>query len=125
MIPVLNDVLRSHACVRSLVVVLGLLQAGCIVTTHSAFGQFVRGRAEPRELEALVDDVRAPGATTVFVEPLVSGEVAETVAREADVMVAMRDPIEGLSEERLQAGEDYLSLMRTNLTAVREALGCR
>ena len=111
-----------------------------IVTTHAAFGQLARryglgelslaGRTpeaepSPRELEQLIDSVRASGATTVFAEPLVSDEVAETVAREAGVMVATLDPIEGLSEERLEAGEDYVSVMRSNLAALRKALGCR
>ena len=67
----------------------------------------------------------ASGATTVFAEPLVSDEIAETVAREAGSRVATLDPLEGLSEERLEAGEDYLSVMRSNLAALREALGCR
>jgi zinc transport system substrate-binding protein len=111
-----------------------------IVTTHASFAQLARrygltqvslaGRSpeaepSPRELEELVEAVRDSGATTVFAEPLVSGEVAETVAREAGVTVATLDPIEGLSQERLDAGEDYLSVMRANLTALREALGCR
>ena len=110
------------------------------MTTHSAFGQLARrygltelslaGRSPesepgPRELETLIDDVRASGATTVFAEPLVSDGLAQTVAREADVEVATLDPIEGLSEERLAAGEDYLSVMRSNLVVLRKALGCR
>ena len=110
-----------------------------IVTTHAAFGQLaarygltqlsLAGRSPeaepaPRELETLIDDVRASGATTVFAEPLVSDGLAQTVAREADVEVATLDPIEGLSEERLAAGEDYLSVMRSNLVAIRQALGC-
>ena len=111
-----------------------------IVTTHRAFGHLARrygltelslsGRSPesepgPRELEALIDDVRASGATTVFAEPLLSDNLAQTVAREPDVEVATLDPIESLSEERLAAGEDYLSVMRSNLVALREALGCR
>ncbi|MGH3127783.1 MAG: metal ABC transporter substrate-binding protein [Gaiellaceae bacterium] len=111
-----------------------------IVTTHAAFGHLARrygltelslaGRSpeaepSPRDLEELVEDVRASGATTVFAEPLVSDEIAETVAREAGVAVATLDPVEGLSDERLEAGEDYLSVMRSNLAALRRALGCR
>jgi zinc transport system substrate-binding protein len=111
-----------------------------LVTTHAAFGQLSRrygltdlslaGRSPesepgPRELEDLVEKVRTSGATTIFAEPLVSDGLAQTVAREADVEVATLDPIEGLSEERLEAGEDYLSVMRSNLTALRQALGCR
>jgi zinc transport system substrate-binding protein len=111
-----------------------------IVTTHAAFGHLAdrygltqvslaaaspESEPGPRELEGLVDDVRASGATTVFTEPLASDRVARTVAREAGVRVAQLDPIEGLSEGRLGAGEDYLSVMRANLAAIREALGCR
>jgi zinc transport system substrate-binding protein len=111
-----------------------------IVTSHAAFGQLAQrygltqlslaGRSPesepgPRELEELIDEVRASGATTVFAEPLVSRRVVDTIAREAHVEVAMLDPIEGLSQERLAAGENYLTVMRTNLATLRKALGCR
>jgi len=111
-----------------------------LVTTHAAFGLLaarygltqlaLAGRAPeaepgPRTLERLVAAVRSSGATTVFAEPLVSRRLAETVAREAGVAVATLDPLEGLSDERLAAGENYLSVMRSNLAALREALGCR
>jgi zinc transport system substrate-binding protein len=110
------------------------------VTTHAAFGPLatrygltelpLAGRSpeaepSPKELERLIDDVRDSGATTVFTEPLVSDRLAETVAREAGAEVAVLDPVEGLSQERLEAGEDYLSVLRSNLEVLREALGCR
>ena len=111
-----------------------------LVTTHASFGALaarygltqlsIAGRSpeaepSPKDLERIVEDVRASGATTVFTEPLVSSQLAETVAREAGVDVATLDPIEGLSEERLAAGEDYISVMQANLETLREALGCR
>jgi zinc transport system substrate-binding protein len=111
-----------------------------LVTTHAAFGHLAErygleqlaltgtspeAEPSPRELETLADRVRAAGATTVFAEPLVSDRVAQTIAREVGADVAVLDPIEGLSEERLDAGEDYLSVMRDNLAALRDALGCR
>ena len=34
-------------------------------------------------------------------------------------------PVEGPSDEQLAAGEDYLSIMRTNLETLRDGLGCR
>lgn len=111
-----------------------------IVTTHAAFGPLAEryrltelplaGRSPeaepgPKELERLIEAVRDSGATTVFAEPLVSARLAETVAREADVDVALLDPVEGLSQVRLDAGEDYLTVMRTNLATLRKALACR
>ncbi len=111
-----------------------------LVTSHAAFGRLAdrygleqlslsgaspEAEPGPRELERLIHEVRASGATTVFAEPLVSDRVAETVAREAGIEVAVLDPLEGLSEDRLAAGEDYLSVMRQNLAALEKALGCR
>jgi zinc transport system substrate-binding protein len=120
----------------------GLLRCArtALVTSHAAFGHLAarygltqlsltasspEAEPSPRELERLIDDVRASGATTVFAEPLVSDRVAETVARESGAKLAVLDPLEGLSEERLAAGEDYLSVMRENLAVLREALECR
>ena len=69
--------------------------------------------------------MRSIGATTVFFETLVSPRLAETVAREVGATTAVLDPLEGLTEEEIEAGEDYFSVMRENLAALREALGCR
>jgi zinc transport system substrate-binding protein len=108
----------THAAFRELAARYGLTQI-------SLAGSSPEAEPSPRELEDLVDEVRASGATTVFTEPLVSSEVAETVAREAGAAVATLDPIEGLSKERIAAGEDYASVMRSNLAALRKGLGCR
>jgi len=110
-----------------------------IVTSHAAFAYLARyglkqvaitglspeSEPTPRDLEHVVNRVRATGATTVFVEPLVSARLAETVAREVGAKTAVLNPLEGLSEEEIAAGEDYFSVMRENLAALREALGCR
>jgi len=80
--------------------------------------------AAPRDLERIAQLVRDRGITTVFVEPLASPEEAETIARETGAEVAVLDPLEGLTEEQLAAGEDYFSVMLANLEALRAALGC-
>jgi zinc transport system substrate-binding protein len=111
-----------------------------IVTSHAAFGYLaeryglqqvaITGIAPeveptPRELESVVHQVRAAGATTVFFETLVSPRLAETVAREVGAETAVLDPLEGLTEQEIAAGEDYFSVMRENLAALRKGLGCR
>jgi zinc transport system substrate-binding protein len=110
-----------------------------IVTSHAAFAYLadrygleqlplvgLTPEAEPaaKDLERLVEDVREAGATTVFFEPLVPARLAETVAREAGVSTAVLDPLEGLTSEQRERGEDYFSVMRENLAALRAALGC-
>jgi zinc transport system substrate-binding protein len=61
----------------------------------------------------------------VFFETLVSPRLAETVARETGASTAVLNPLEGLTEEQVDSGEEYLSVMRANLAALRKALGCR
>ena len=111
-----------------------------IVTSHAAFHYLadryeleqigltgVSPEAEPtaRDLEAIVDEVESTGATTIFFETLVSPRLAETVARETGAKTAVLNPLEGLSRDEVDQGEDYFSVMRENLGALRKALGCR
>ena len=72
-----------------------------------------------------MDAVRETGATTVFVEPLVSSRVVEAVAREAGVKTAILNPIEGLTESEQARGADYFSLMRVNLATLLGYSSCR
>ena len=110
-----------------------------IVTGHEAFGYLARrynlelvaiaglspdAEPDPRRLAELTDLVRQRGVTTIFTEELVSPKVAETLAREAGVTTAVLHTIEGLESEG-EPGADYFSLMRDNLAALRQALGCR
>jgi zinc transport system substrate-binding protein len=111
-----------------------------LVTAHDAFGYLgeryglevipITGispetEPSPQDLEAVSDLVRERGVTTVFVEPLISPEIGETVAREAGAETAVLNPIEGLNEEELERGENYFTVMRANLEALQEGLGCR
>lgn len=111
-----------------------------LVTAHDAFGYLaerygleaiaITGVApetepSPRDLERVAQLVRERGVTTVFVEPLLAPDVGETLARETGAETAVLDPLEGLSEEALERGDDYFSVMRTNLAALREGLECR
>jgi zinc transport system substrate-binding protein len=48
--------------------------------------------------------------------------VAETVATETGANTAVLDPIEGLVQG---SSQDYLSIMRTNLSNVKKGQGCK
>lgn len=117
--------------------------SGCerdhLVTAHAAFGylanrfglvqEAIAGvspdqQPDPERLAELVDLVRREGVTTVFTEELVSPEVAETLAREAGVDTGVLNPLESLTPQEAEAGDDYLSVMRKNLRALQEGLGC-
>lgn len=111
-----------------------------IVTSHEAFGYLadryglhqvaisgISPEAEPtpRALQHVVDVVRRTGATTVFTEPLVSPRLADTVASETGASTAVLDPIEGLTPDEQDAGDDYFTLMRANLATLEKGLGCQ
>ena len=110
-----------------------------VVTTHDAFGYLAEryglevipiaglspeAEPSPQDLEAIANLVEERGVTTVYTEPLLAPEIGETVAREAGVQTAVLDPLEGLTEEQLDRGENYFTVMRANLDALREGLGC-
>jgi zinc transport system substrate-binding protein len=110
-----------------------------IVTSHEAFGYLAdaygltqvgilglspEAEPDPRRLAELKDLVQREGVTTIFAEELVSPKVAETLANETGVEVAVLNPIESLTDEEAQAGEDYVSVMRENLATLRKALDC-
>ena len=80
--------------------------------------------AEPsaRHLDELSDLIRTDHITTVFSERLASPQMAETLASDLGIKTAVLDPIEGLTSSNDH--DDYLSLERANLQALREAGGC-
>ncbi|HET6682285.1 MAG TPA: metal ABC transporter substrate-binding protein [Gaiella sp.] len=111
-----------------------------IVTSHAAFGYLAarygleqvalvglapEAEPSPATVAKLADTVRATGASTVFTEPLVAPELAETVAREAGAVTATLDPLEALTPGEEDSGADYFGVMRQNLAALQKALGCR
>lgn len=111
-----------------------------IVTSHAAFGYLARryglrqvaitgltpeAEPAPRQLSKVVRLVERTHATTVFFETLVSPRLADTVAREVGAKTAVLDPIEGLTRDEQDRGDDYFTVMRRNLAALRKALACR
>jgi zinc transport system substrate-binding protein len=112
-----------------------------IVTAHDAFGYLADRYAlaqepiagispdeepSPERLAELSDLAEDLGVTTIFTESLVSPEIAETLAREAGGLeTAVLNPLEGLTEEEIDADDDYISVMEANLEELRGALGCR
>lgn len=110
-----------------------------LVTNHAAFGYLAEryglilesisgispeAEPDPERLAELADLVEKEGVTTIFAETLVSPKVAETLAREARVEVRTLNPVEGLTEEQIDDGEDYTSVMAKNLRELQAALGC-
>jgi zinc transport system substrate-binding protein len=110
-----------------------------LVVNHAAFGYLAaaygleqrpisgispEAEVDPAHLAELRELVEREGITTIFTEELASPEVAETLAAEAGVRTDVLNPLEGLTKEQVDAGEDYLSVMRQNLLTLIDGLGC-
>jgi zinc transport system substrate-binding protein len=106
----------SHTAFTYLATAYGFTQVGISGLSPDA-------EPTPAALAALADQVRASKVTTVYTETLVSPALAQTVATEAGVAVAVLDPIEGLTGA--SAGKDYREVMQSNLTVLRRGQQCR
>ncbi len=108
-----------------------------IVVAHNAFGYLcaaygltqvpIEGLSADSEPDAarmgdIIDFVKANQVKVIFFEELVSPKVAQTIARETGSTTAVLNPLEGISDEDQAAGEDYFSVMRTNLDTMVSAL---
>jgi zinc transport system substrate-binding protein len=113
-----HEIVTSHEAFAYLAQRYGLQQVGITGLSPEA-------EPTPRDLQHVIDVVRKTHATTVFFETLLSPRIADTVASESHTKTAVLNPIEGLTPAQAARGEDYFSLMRANLSALRKALGCR
>jgi zinc transport system substrate-binding protein len=108
-----------------------------LVVSHEAFGYLcdaygltqvaiagidAEGEPNAQQMAEIAQFVRENNVKTIFTEELVSPKVAEAIASETGATVEELNPLEGLSDEELANGEDYFSVMRKNLAALREAL---
>jgi len=105
-----------------------------LVTSHNAFGYLARAydleqvgitgltpedEPTPARLAQVVELARKRRVTTVFFEELVSPKVAEALAAEIGARAEVLTPLESAPESG-----GYFDAMRSNLAALRTALGC-
>ena len=111
-----------------------------VVVSHAAFGYLTRryrleqiavmglapeAEPSPAALAGIVRQARQRKVATIFLEPLVSPRLAETLAREVGVRILPLNPVEGLTTPEAKAGTGYVDLMAANLASLRDGLGCR
>ncbi|CAJ1315414.1 metal ABC transporter substrate-binding protein [Paenibacillus sp. PK4536] len=107
------------------------------ITQHAAFAYLahdygltqvpIAGLSPEQEPSAeamakIVDFAKQNDVKTIFFETLVSSNVAKTIADEIGAKTDVLNPLEGLTSAETSAGENYVSVMRTNLAALEKAL---
>ena len=108
-----------------------------IVVAHEAFGYLcnayglnqvaieglnAESEPSPGRMAEIVDFVKKNKVKYIFFEELVSPKVAQVIAKESGAKTSVLNPLEGLMEEDINQGKEYFSVMRDNLSALREAL---
>src|SRR5581483_10664212 len=71
------------------------------------------------KIAELANLIRKDKIKYVFFESLVSPKLAQTLANEAQAETLVLDPIEGIKDEDLRRGIDYLTLMNNKLQNLR------
>ncbi|MFF6869083.1 metal ABC transporter solute-binding protein, Zn/Mn family [Streptomyces sp. NPDC012450] len=108
------------------------------ITTHSAFGHLAEryhleqegiagvdpeSEPSPARIKQLQEIAAKDKVSTVFFETLASDRTAKTLAGDTGLKTDVLDPLEGITDK--SRGSDYIEVMRSNLTALKKALGAK
>ena len=75
----------------------------------------------PKTIVDIINKVNEYHVNTIFTEELSSPEVSELIARECGIKTDTLNPLEGLEQEEIDAGENYISVMKDNFARLKEA----
>lgn len=76
----------------------------------------------PGRMAEIIDFVNENNVKVIFFEDLASPKIANTIADASGADIDVLNPLEGLRDEEIEAGEDYFSIMRKNLESLVKAL---
>jgi len=108
-----------------------------IVVSHEAFGYLTKAydlnqiaiegltpdsEPTPSRIAQIIDFAKVNHVKVIFFEEMVSPKVAESIAKAIDAKTAILNPLEGLTDEQIENGNDYFSVMRENLKTLEDAL---
>lgn len=111
-----------------------------IITTHTAFSYLASDYSlnqvaisglspdeepSPAQLADIVQFAQDQQIRYIFFESLVSPKLAETIASETGAQTLVLNPLEGLTDADMTAGQNYFTVMQDNLNNLRTALQCQ
>ncbi|MCR5091758.1 MAG: zinc ABC transporter substrate-binding protein [Bacilli bacterium] len=105
-----------------------------LVVSHAAFGYFadqfgfeqiyLSGLASEevtvRDVERVINEIKTNNIKTVYAEELDGSDALDRIKEETGVTIKELSPIETLTKEDMDKGEDYYSIMRQNLATLKE-----
>ncbi|NLW40956.1 MAG: zinc ABC transporter solute-binding protein [Tissierellia bacterium] len=108
-----------------------------ILVSHAAFGYMGKRYAfkqiavagispeqepSPGTIAQIIDLAEREGFQYIFLETLANPKTVDIIAEEGNLKILTLNPIEGLTEEEVSRGEDYISIMKENLNNLKKAL---
>ena len=108
-----------------------------IVVAHAAFGYLVNeygltqvavegltpdSEPAPSRISEIIEFVKEHDIKIIFFDSPANPKVAETIAKEVGVKASLLSPIESLTSQQESNKENYITIMKDNLEALKEAL---
>lgn len=113
----LDDFIAFHDAFSYFAKRYGLVQ-------HSIEGLAPEGNVDPKRVSDTINLARQLSVKVIFAEESVDPRLSNTIANEINGQVLVLNPIEVLSQQELESGEDYFSKMYKNLENLKVALEC-
>lgn len=76
----------------------------------------------PKTIANIIDVAKEGNFKYIFLETLANSKTVSVIAEEANLETLILNPVEGLTEEEQEKGEDYISIMEENLQNLKKAL---
>ena len=111
-----------------------------LVSAHDAFAYFTKranlvavpisgidpeNEPSAKEMEATAKVAKDGNVTTVFYEEILPKAFADTVAKAIGASIDSISAVETISQSDLDDGATYSSIMKSNITKISAALGCK
>lgn len=108
-----------------------------LVTQHAAFGYLTKEfgltqvpiagispeeEPTPSKLAELKKYVKDHKISIIYSEETANKKVAETLSKEAGIKLEELNPLESLTEQQMKDGENYISIMKDNLEALKKTI---
>lgn len=108
-----KNFVTQHTAFHYLALDYGLNQVGITGISPEA-------EPTPSRLAELTTYIKDNDIKYIYFEENASEKIAQTLATETGVELAVLNPLESLTEADQQAGKDYISVMKENLAALRK-----
>lgn len=116
---------------------ISVLPNRVMVVSHQAFGYLcgdyglsqvpiknISNEDEPdaQTMAQIIDYIKKNNIKYICVEEMTSTKVADTIKAETGAQIKVLSPVETLTQEQMDKGEDYFSIMENNLKILEEVL---